>query len=55
MINFDEELKKYKPCLEIEQTEDSIYNYDVKDITDVLQEILKEIKSEEQKSEEQKS
>jgi hypothetical protein len=46
MINFEEEIKRFKPCLEIEDTEDSIYNYDLKDITDILQEILKEIKSE---------
>lgn len=44
MINFDEEIKKFKPCLEMEQAEDSIYSYDLKDISDILQEILKEIK-----------
>ncbi|TCT14282.1 hypothetical protein EDC18_10679 [Natranaerovirga pectinivora] len=45
MINFDEEIKKFKPCLEIEDTEDSVYNYDSKDISDILQEILKEMKN----------
>ncbi|TCK92446.1 hypothetical protein EDC19_2181 [Natranaerovirga hydrolytica] len=48
MIHFEDEIKKYKPCLEIEETEDSIYNYELKDISDILQEILKELKTETQ-------
>ena len=44
MLNLDDEIKKFKPCLEIDQTEESIYNQDVKDITDILQEILIEMK-----------
>lgn len=42
MINFDEELKKYKPSLEIEEAEDAIYNRDMTDVMDILQEMLKE-------------
>ena len=26
MIDFEEELKKFKPCLEVEEAEDAIYN-----------------------------
>ena len=26
MINFDEEVRKFKPCLEVSQAEDAIYN-----------------------------
>ena len=36
MINFDEEIRKFKPCLEVSQAEDAIYKNDVKDITDVF-------------------
>ena len=43
MINFDEEIRKFKPCLEVSQAEDAIYNNDVKDITDVLEEMYKKI------------
>lgn len=45
MINFDEEIRKFQPCLEVSQAEDAIYKNDVKDITDVLEEMLQQIKS----------
>lgn len=45
MINFDEEIKKFKPCLEIEDAEQAIYNYDNKDIADILSEMIKELKN----------
>ena len=41
MINFDEEIEKFKPSMEIEQAEDVINNNDLTDITDILKEILK--------------
>ena len=43
MINFDEEIRKFQPCLELNQAEDAIYHNDVKDITDVLEEMLAQI------------
>ncbi|MCI9493103.1 MAG: hypothetical protein HFH42_08260 [Lachnospiraceae bacterium] len=42
MINFEEELKKFKPSLEVEEAEDAIYDRDLTDMTDIMQEILKE-------------
>ncbi|MGN0169551.1 MAG: hypothetical protein ACI39H_02190 [Lachnospiraceae bacterium] len=42
MINFEEELKKFKPSLEVEQAEEAIYNHDLDDMTDILQEMIKE-------------
>ncbi len=42
MINFEEELKNFQPSLEVEEAEDAIYNRDLTDMTDILQEILKE-------------
>ena len=44
MINFEEELKKFHPSLEVEQVEDNVYNNKPLDITDLLQEMLKETK-----------
>ncbi len=41
MINFDEEIQKFKPSLEIEQAEDVINNNDLTDISDILKELLK--------------
>ena len=36
MINFDEEIQKFQPSLEVEDAEDTIYNNDVPDITDLI-------------------
>ena len=47
MINFEEELKKFHPSLEIEDAEESIYNQDLTDMADVLVKMMKEIKEEE--------
>jgi len=44
MIQFEEELKKFKPCLEIEDAEEAIYAYETKDIVDILGEMMKEMK-----------
>ncbi len=41
MINFDEEIEKFQPSLEVEQAEDVIQNNDLTDITDILKELLK--------------
>lgn len=48
MINFDEEIKKFKPSLEVDQAEDAIYNNDVTDVTEIINILLKEIKEKEQ-------
>ncbi len=42
MIDFEEELKKFKPSLEVEEAEDAIYDRDLTDMTDIMQEILRE-------------
>ena len=44
MINFEEELKNFKPSLEVEEAEQAIYNHELTDMTDVMQEMLREIK-----------
>lgn len=45
MINFDEEIKKYEPCLDIDEAEQAIYSYETNDVTDILSEMIKEIKA----------
>ncbi len=42
MINFEEELKKFKPSLEVEQAEEAIYNQNLDDIKDIMQQMMKE-------------
>ncbi|HIS57250.1 MAG: hypothetical protein ACLU6W_10595 [Lachnospiraceae bacterium] len=44
MINFDEELAKFKPSLEVDQTENAILSDKMTDITDIMAELLKEVK-----------
>ena len=36
MIDFEEELKKYEPAIEVEQAEDDIKSRDLTDLTDLL-------------------
>ena len=42
MINYEEELSKFKPSKEIDQAEDVIVNMNLRDMTDIMLEILKE-------------
>lgn len=40
MINFEAELEKFQPSLDVEQAEEAIYNNNMTDITDVLHDFL---------------
>ncbi|MCR4962211.1 MAG: hypothetical protein K6A74_12200 [Lachnospiraceae bacterium] len=42
MINFEEEIKKFSPSLEVEDLEDNIYNQDLTDVTDLLVKMVKD-------------
>ncbi len=44
MIDFEEELKKFHPSLEVEDVEDTVMNQDVTDLADVLVNLVKESK-----------
>jgi hypothetical protein len=44
MINFDEEVAKFQPSLEVEQAEDVINKNDLTDLTDVLKSMIKDLK-----------
>lgn len=36
MLNFEEELKKFTPCLDVENVEESIRNEDMSDLLDLF-------------------
>ena len=42
MLNFEEEIKKFKPSLEVEQIEDAVYQEDLADMTDILREMMQQ-------------
>lgn len=44
MIDFEEELKNFKPSLEVEEAEDAIYSHDLTDVTDIISEMMREIR-----------
>ena len=44
MINFDEELKKYKPSLEVDQAEEAIQRNDLRDVIDFVEEMMQEVR-----------
>ncbi|MCR4716739.1 MAG: hypothetical protein K5656_06125 [Lachnospiraceae bacterium] len=39
MIDFDEEIKKFKPSLEVGDVEDAIYDTEMKDVLDLLTQV----------------
>lgn len=45
MIDYEEELKKFEPCLDVREAEGAIYDRELTDILYVLQEVLREAKS----------
>ena len=44
MLDFEEELKKFHPSLVIDQVEENVYSNNLADVTDLIDEMLKEIK-----------
>ena len=40
MLNFEEELKKFKPSLEVEDIEKAVYKEDLEDLTDILRQMM---------------
>ena len=40
MINYEEELKKFKPCLDVEEVEGAVYSRDLTDVIDILKEMM---------------
>ncbi len=44
MINFEEEIQKFQPSLDVDQAEEAIYQNDLTDVNDIIQDILKDMK-----------
>lgn len=42
LINYEEELKKFKPSLDVDEAEGAIYSRDLTDVIDILKEMMKE-------------
>ena len=49
MLNYEEELKKFHPSLEVEDAEEAIYNQDLTDAADLLVKMMKEAEEKEKK------
>lgn len=47
MINFEEELKKFHPSLEIGEAEDAIKSHDLSDMVDIIVGVVKESEKDE--------
>ena len=45
MINFKEEILKYKPVLEVDEVEDALYSDELQDLVDILQAMNKKSKN----------
>ena len=44
MLDYEEELKKFKPSLEVEDIEDAVYQEDLSDMTDLLRAVMDQTK-----------
>lgn len=42
MLNFEEELRKFQPSLEVEDIEGAVYQEDLTDVTDLLREVIEQ-------------
>ncbi len=40
MLDYEEEIKKFKPSLEVEEIEDAVYQEDLTDMTDLLKQVM---------------
>jgi hypothetical protein len=41
MLNYEEELKKFEPCLDVDEVEDAVYSRDLTDVFDLLRDMQK--------------
>ncbi len=44
MLDYEEELKKFKPSLEIEDIEEAVYQEDLSDMSDLLKQVMEQNK-----------
>lgn len=50
MIDFDDEIKKFQPVLEVDDAEEEIYSKDIPDITELIARIADDLKKSNKKS-----
>lgn len=44
MLDYEKELKNFKPSLEVEEIEDAVYQEDLSDMTDLLKQVMDQTK-----------
>ena len=44
MLNFEDEIKKFQPSLEVEEIEGAVYQEDLTDMTDIIREVMEQSK-----------
>ena len=44
MLNFEEELEKFQPSVDVEKVEDVVYNNNLTDVTDIVKELIQDVK-----------
>ena len=44
MLNYEEELKKFQPSLEVEEIEEAVYQEALTDMTDIIREVVEQTK-----------
>ena len=48
MINYEEELKKFHPSMEVDDVEDAVFDHDLTDLTDVMLSMKRQAKDAQQ-------
>ena len=44
MLNFEKELEKFQPSMDVEQVEDVVYNNNLADVTAIIKELIQDAK-----------
>ena len=44
MLNFEDELKKFSPSMEVEEVEDAVRGHELTDMTDIMVEMMRQYK-----------
>ncbi len=42
MLNYEEELKKFEPCLDVDEAEGAIYDRELTDVIDILKQMMQD-------------
>jgi hypothetical protein len=50
MINFNEEIKRFKPSLDVEHIEDAIAKADLTDMNDIMMQLIQDAQREKNKN-----